>query len=324
MAVRRIGFLNSAPEAGFEALKGRFLHGLADAGFHDGKEVSIVCKWAGGNYGRLEDLARDLVREDVEIIASTGGYVAAKAAISPNVNTKNIPVLFTTGTKPVGLVFASGDSFAPGRDAGVAKGAMATGVDVSGTDHLEPRLRKFCKLVAPAPKKIALLARASDPHPDIFKLERDVWAPSLQLEVIEMSATTDDNEFARELSDKLGMAIGQGVDGLVVGGDPFFTSKRNIIVGRVNERGLRAAYPWREYVLAGGLMSYGARLADAYYKIGFYAGQLLKRIERGNADTKGLPFVIGTPEWVINGQTAIKQHVDITTSVRAEAEVIYI
>jgi len=253
-----MGFLHSVSAGGtFEPLLAAFHAGLKESGYVEGGNVTILYRWAEGHYDRLPGLAADLVKQKVMLIAATGGLVSAKAALNA---TSSIPVLFISGFDPVqeGLVTSLN------RPSG-----NATGFSVYTTELIKKRLELLRNLVPGA--KMALLL---NPRMQVAPIEeRDTRNAArdhgVDLVILKASAPSEfDQAFAS--------AVDQGVGALLVSADPFFTGQRTRIVELAARHKLPAAYPWRQYAVAGGLMSYGPRISEAYKWIGRYAGRILK------------------------------------------------
>jgi putative ABC transport system substrate-binding protein len=251
VVMKVIGFLNSASPGSFSQFADEFRKGLKNAGYIEDQDVKIVLKWANGNYDELPKLAADLVKRKVDLIAATGGAISAQAAMRA---TDTIPIIFAIGFNPTKMQFV-------GKSMGHADNA--TGVNVSTTESVPARV-KLLRQMVPNAKKIAVLLR---PDTQVFKREKEQAANE---GLIVVQATTVD-EFEKAFAS----AVKKKADALVVCADPFFTSQRKKIVALAKQYGLPAAYPFREYVEAGGLMSYGPDLTDVYRHVGEYAGKIL-------------------------------------------------
>jgi putative tryptophan/tyrosine transport system substrate-binding protein len=245
-----IGFLNSGSPGPFARLLAAFHQGLKDGGYVEGQNVVIEYRWAEGHYDRLSTLAADLVRRQVAVLAATGGtpsVLAAKAA------TTKIPILFVAAD--------------PVRDGLVASlnrpGGNLTGVSVFSAE-LAPKRLQFLRELAPKAGKIAVLTNpASMDEPDALT--------RAGLQVLTITATAES-----DLEPAFNHAVQQGVEALLVTADPFLNSRRAQIVALAARHSLPAAYPWREYVEAGGLMSYGTSLMGTYRQVGQYVSRVLK------------------------------------------------
>ena len=276
-----IGFLNSASDdAAFAKHVDAFRNGLKSNGFSEGQNVSITSRWAEGDYAKLPALAAELVKSEVDVIATTGGTVSAQAALKA---TKKLPVLFISGFDPA--------------KAGLLKFGNASGVHVSTTETVPERANALRALV-PKAGKVAVLLR---PKTFVFEREKEL-ARKAGLIVVE-AKTNKDLRPACEKAKK------QGAGALMVCADPYFTSIYKEIVSVVRELGLPAAFAWRQFVEEGGLMSFGPDLSQAYFQIGAYAGLILKGI-------KPDALRVQTPrsdnfELVVNGKTARALNIEI-------------
>ena len=253
-----VGFLNSGSPGEFAHVVAAFNQGLNEAGFVDGQNVKIEYHWAEGRYERLPDLAADLIRRRVTVIAATGGtssVIAAKAATE----SIRIPIVFIGGGDPVyqGLV----ESLS-------RPGANVTGMTVFSVDLGAKRLELLRDLV-PAAKIIGMLV-----NPTGQTAEQDVVqvaADKLGQQVRILKVSTD-----RELEAAFATAAEDRIGGLLVSGDPFFNSRRDQIVGLTTRHAIPTVFPWREYVTAGGLLSYGTSLGNTYRQAAGYVARILK------------------------------------------------
>ena len=252
-----IGFLNSAsPEAHAPKITA-FRQGLKEAGYVEGHNVAIEYRSAEGHYDRLPALAADLVRRQVaEIVAlGTPAALAAKAASS------TIPIVINVGIDPaqIGLVASFN-----------RPGGNVTGLAVLTVELAAKQLEVLHELLRTS-AAVALLVNPNTAVTEpVIKGVRDA-ARSLGLQLHILNASTEG-----EIDAAFGKLIELRAGALVVGGDPFFNSRRDQIVALAARHALPAIYEWREFVVAGGLMSYGTDLADAYRQVGIYAGKILK------------------------------------------------
>ena len=277
-----IGFLNTVARDQFVPMLTPFHQGLGEVGYVEGRNVAIEYRWAEGQYDRLPALAADLVQRKVAVIVATGGGMSARAAKS---ETATIPILFVSGADPVHLGLVESLGPVP---------RNATGVNLHTTLLAAKRL-EFLRELAPGARTVALLVNPGSPSTDIET--RDIGAATRDagLELIVLKASAD-GDFAPAFA----AAVEQRADTLLVSADPFFTSRRAQLVALAARHALPAVYPWRKFVEAGGLISYGPRLSEAYREIGRYAGRILK-----GATPSDLP--IATPrrfELVVNLRTA--------------------
>jgi putative ABC transport system substrate-binding protein len=253
-----IGFLSSRSPEESAAHAASFRRGLSDGGYVDRENVAIEYRWAKGDYGRLAELAASLARLRVDVLVAVGGSpsaVAAKAA------TATIPIVFLIGEDPakIGLVASLNQ---PGRN--------LTGVTFVTTELGAKRLEVLYEFVPNASVSAFLL----NPHFGDAVLQAQAMqaaARSLGHRLVVLQANTDAQiaaSFATLSRDRIGA--------LVVQNDAFFDSQRSQIIALASRNFIPAIYHIREFPAAGGLMSYGASLADAYRQVGVYAGRILK------------------------------------------------
>jgi putative ABC transport system substrate-binding protein len=245
-----IGFLNSGAPGTFAPLLAAFHQGLKDGGYVEGQNVLIEYRWAEGHYDRLPTLAADLVRRQVAALAATGGTLSARAA--------------KAATTTIPIVFVAADPVHDGLVASLSRpGGNVTGVSVFSAELAPKRLQLLRELVPKAGKIAALTNPASMAEPNAMT------RAGLQVPTITAKAESD-------LEAAFIHAAQQGVEALLVTADPFLNSRRTQIVALAARHCLPAAYPWREYVEAGGLMSYGTSLVGTYRQIGQYVSRILK------------------------------------------------
>ena len=251
-----IGFLSPSPPLGNPRRLPPFREGLKEVGYVEGQNVAIEYRWANGQYQRLPELADDLVRRQVTVIAATGGTSSALAAKGA---TSTIPIVFTTGDDPVqvGLVASLN-----------RPGGNATGMSMYTTDTVAKRLEVLRELV-PKAGLVGLLVNPNGAKLANQQMEDEIRLSGLRPLVFEVGAESD-------LEKAFALAAHQSVDVLLVSADPFFTIRRRKLVSLAAEHALPAAYPWREYVEVGGLMSYAPDDADVYRELGVYAGRIVK------------------------------------------------
>ena len=277
-----IGYLSSRSSDESAAFTAAFLQGLGELGYVEGQSVAIDYRWAEGKYDRLPALAADLIRHPVNAIVATGGSAPALAAKRA---TDKIPIVFITGGDPVkaGLVASLS-----------RPGGNITGVTSLATALLPKQIELLHQLV---PKAIVFgeLVNAYYPEAEYQLRELREAAAAISKKVYIVNAGT------RSEIDAAGYAfVRLGTEALVVADDPFFASSRDRIVAMAASNALPAIYPGREYVDAGGLMSYGASVMDTYRLAGVYTGRIL----RGQKPAD-LPVVQSSRlELVVNGKAA--------------------
>ena len=295
-----IGFLNEGVAKDFASRLAGFHLGLKEAGFVDGQNLIVEYRWGDDHIERLPAMAADLVQRRVTAIVATGGSNSTLAAKKA---TSLIPIVFITGSDPVRLRLVS--SLA--RPAG-----NMTGVTFFAADLIQKELGLLYK-VAPAARTVALLYNPNVPDSTRQPAEAQEAARALGLETLVMNASTDaeiDRAFATLQQRNVGV--------LVIGGDPFFGSKVRRLAALTRRHRVAAIYSRREFAEAGGLMSYGTSVEDAYREVGVYAGQILKGEKPGD-----LPVLRPTKfEFVINLKTAGLLGITIPSGVSAMADTI--
>jgi putative ABC transport system substrate-binding protein len=277
-----IGFLNIASSRPFAGFVAAFHSGLNAGGYVEGRNVAIEYRWAEGDYNRLREQAAELVRRQVTVIVAAGGTTTALVAKNA---TRTSPLLFISGANPVDEGLVSSFSRPEGN---------VTGVSVYSSELVGKRLQLLRELL-PKGARIALLG---NPTSAVYKhetkdLEQAAEIAGLQLLILEV---THESGFEAAFAS----AVRQRAGGLFVSADAFFTSKRGQIVELAARHRLAAAYPWREYAVAGGLMSYGASMPDAYRLIGEYAARILKGASPGDLPVRQPARF----ELVLNAKTA--------------------
>jgi putative ABC transport system substrate-binding protein len=277
-----IGFLNIGSAKAFASFVAAFHKGLNAGGYVEGRNVKIEYRWADGDFNRLRAHAVDLVQRQVTVIAAPGGLVSARAATDA---TRTIPVLFIAGANPIGEGLVASFN---------RPGGNATGVSVYTSALVSKRIELLREMV-PDVRKIALLFNPLTPVAQIERPDTEKVALEQGLQLMLLEA---DNE--SDFRPKFDAAVEAGVRALVVSADAFYTSRRTQLVELAASRKLPTTYPWREYVVAGGLMSYGPSIKEAYQRIGDYAARILK-----GASPAELPIQLPTIyELVINLTTA--------------------
>jgi putative tryptophan/tyrosine transport system substrate-binding protein len=277
-----IGFLNpTSPDAAADRLRG-FRQGLKDTGYVEGETVAIEYRWGEGQFDRLPALATELARRQVAVIAAIGNATAMAA----NAATKTIPIVFLATEDPVKLGLVTSLARPSGN---------ATGINFYTGELTAKRLELLHELV-PMATRVAVLVNPANAATTETTL-RDVAAPAramgLQIQVLNASTSS-------EINAVFAMFVREPPDALFVGLDPFLNSRRVQLVNLASRHALPATFSNRDNAEAGGLMSYGANIADAYRQVGVYAGRILK-----GAKPADLPVVQASKfELVINAETA--------------------
>jgi ABC-type uncharacterized transport system substrate-binding protein len=289
-AKKKLGFLSSASPNELKKPMAAFHRGLKHAGFVEGRNVGISYQWAKHDLARLPELAEKLVKAGVDVIAATGGIAAAQAAVNA---ARNAPA-----GKPVRVVFVGGFNLVdnPTRPSG-----HATGVSTSTAESLPERVQLLEKLVN-GKNVVALLSK-----PDTVFGRREAQAAG----DAPKHAASSKAELKKRFADAK-----QNRHAVVVGADAFFTANRDQIVGLAKQFKVPTAYAFREYVDAGGLMSYGPSLTNSYRRVGLYAGELLD-------GGKCADLCVLEPnrfELVINFRTAKALDIDVPVELLARAD----
>jgi ABC-type uncharacterized transport system substrate-binding protein len=253
-----IGFLGSeSPDLYADRLRA-FSEGLNEAGFGDGRNVAIEYRWAESQYDRLPALAADLVRRQVTVVVAT----TTPATLSAKAATTTIPIIFLTGTDPVEVGIVTSLSRPGGNMTGVANLTVETAAK---------QLELLHELV-PVATVIAVLVNPANPiYAETLTKNFQAAARAIGQQIRVVSAGTEsdiDTAFS-------GLAQ-QGVGALVVANDAFFNSRPNQLAVAAARQSVPVIYPYREFVAAGGLISYGSSLTDAYRRVGIYTGRILK------------------------------------------------
>jgi putative ABC transport system substrate-binding protein len=276
-----IGFLGSRGPRDDPHLLAALRRGLEEAGYVEGKNVAIEYRFAENRYDRLPALAADLVRRRVDVIAANGPAAqAAKAA------TATIPIVFTAGFDPVEIGLVASLS---------RPGGNITGVSILDVELGPKRLELLHELV-PTATIIAVLINPTDrARADIISRNMQAAARSFGLQPHVLHASTDS-----DLDTVFTSLVQLRAGGLVIGGDPFFNSRSQQLGALSVRHAVPAAFQFRPFAEAGGLMSYGADLANSYYQVGIYVSRILKGEKPAH-----LPIQRATKvELVINLKTA--------------------
>lgn len=253
-----IGFMSGRSPEDSAHLVTAFRQGLRDGGFVEGKNVAIEFRWARGQYDQLPTLAVDLISHKVAVLAAVGGDVAAATAKRA---TSTIPIIFGIGGDPVetGLV----DSFN-------RPGGNATGYTL-WTNYLEPKRIGLLHELVPGIAIMGVLLTAAAPTAARQIQEIRDAAQTIGQKLFIAKATND-----AELNAAFASLVQEGVNALLVAASAFLDTRRPQIISFAAEHRLPAIYQFREYVVSGGLISYGPRITDSYQQAGNYAARILQ------------------------------------------------
>jgi putative ABC transport system substrate-binding protein len=291
-----VGILDAASAAERTDFMAAFRQGLAEAGYVGGQNVAIEYRWAEGRFDRLPELAADLVRRRVSVIATPGTTAAALAAKAA---TATIPIVFGAGGDPVQLGLVASLN---------RPGSNATGVNFFSIELAAKRMQLLRELV-PGAKHVAVLVNPTDRSNE--STLRDVEAAVIGQQVLAFEAAT-----GREIDTAFESLARETVDALFVTGGAFFSARRVQFAVLAARYAVPASYSNREYVEAGGLMSYGPNFADTWRQVGLYTARILK-----GAQPADLPVIQPTKfELVINLNTARALRFEVPPTLLARAD----
>ena len=277
-----VGYLANATPSGFAHFVAAFRRGLGELGYVEGRTVAIEYRWAEGQHDRLPGLVADLIARRAAVIMATGGGAPAFAAKAA---TTTIPIVFTGGSDPVkaGLVASLS------RPSGNATGVVNIEVELTA------RRFELLRELVPTAALIAVLFNPTNPDAERQVVEVERAAQTLGQQISLFNARSEgefDAAFAAIVERRAGA--------LFVSGDPLFTSGRARLIALAAQYAIPASYSFRDFPLAGGLMSYGADLLDVHRQAGVYAGRILKGEKPAD-----LPVLQPTKfNFVINQKTA--------------------
>ena len=297
-AMPMIGFLNGASPVPFAFFVAAFRQGLGEAGYVEGRNVAVEYRWGEGQNDRLPALAADLVGRQVAVIAATGGNAAALAAKTA---TTKIPIVFSGGGDPVRLGLVASLS---------RPGGNATGVNMF-TSALEPKRLGLLRELVPSAALIAVLVNPNSPNfeTQLKDLQEAARAAGQQIRILHASSEG-------ELDTAFVTLTQLQAEAALIGSDPFFNSRRDHIVALAARYAIPAIYEWREFAAAGGLMSYGTDLAEAYRQVGIYTGRILKGDKPADLPVmQSIKF-----DFVINLKTAKALGLDVPPGLSARAD----
>ncbi len=292
------GLLNAGSPGPLRQQVAAFHEGLKESGYVEGQNVAVEYRWAEGQYDRLPALAADLVRRQVSVIVAGGGapvVLAAKAA------TTTIPIVFMAGADPVA--------------SGLVPSINRPGGNITGVYHfatgLEAKRLGLLHEMVPKAATIAVLVNPNYSEAENQLREVQEAAARLGVQLVVVRANTE-SDFDAAFS----TVVQQRSGALLVCASPFFNTRREQLVVLAARHALPTIYEWRDFAAAGGLVSYGTSLADAYRQAGVYADRILK-----GAKPADLPIVQSTKfEFVINLNTAKALGLTIPPGVLAIAD----
>jgi len=294
-----VGFVNARSADASAGLAAAFRMGLSETGYVDGKNVAVEYHWLDGQYDGLPAVMADLVRRRVAVIATLG---SGAAAIAAKAATATIPIVFSVAEDPVKL----------GLVASLARpGGNATGVNFFFAEVVAKRLALLHELVPRAVRVAVLLNPANGPAAETTLRDVQDAARAIGLQIQIFNAST-----SREIDAAFVSLARERADALFVAPDSLFASRRVQFTTLATRDRIPAVYGGREYVEAGGLMSYGTDFAESYRQVGVYTGDILKGEKPAD-----LPVMQPTKfEFVINAQTARALGIDVPPTLLATAD----
>jgi putative tryptophan/tyrosine transport system substrate-binding protein len=297
-AMPLIGFLSSRSPGESAGVVAAFRQGLTETGFVEGQNLTIAFRWAEGRYDRLPALAAELVSLRVAVLYAAGGppsALAAKAATSA------IPIVFSADSDPVGLGLVASLN---------RPGGNVTGMSLFASDLWAKNVELLKELV-PTASVMAYLVNPSSPNVAGYLKGAAQAASALGIDIHLLNASTE-----HELDEAFAALAKLRAGGLIVPNEPFLDSQRDRITALAARNAVPALYNLREYVVAGGLASYGPSLPDSYRRAAMYAGRILKGEKPAD-----LPVQVPTKfEFVINLKTAKTLGLDIPPTLLALAD----
>ena len=297
-AMQVVGYLSNGTSTGFAPFLRAFQQGLSETGYAENRNVAFQYRWSEGQEDRLGALAADLVRRQVAVIVATGGLhpaVVAKAA------TSTIPIVFTGGGDPVkyGLV------------ASLARpGGNATGA-INFSPVVTAKRLELLRELLPTESTIAVLLNPTDPNNEAVLREIQEAARAIGQAIHVVNAGSE-----RDFDAAFAEIVQHQASALFVIADPLYTSQRARLVGLAAQNAIPASYAFRDFPLAGGLMSYGTDLLDVHRQAGVYTGRILR-----GAKPADLPVLQPTKfNLVINRKTANSLGLEIPSKILALAD----
>jgi putative ABC transport system substrate-binding protein len=293
-----IGFINAAAQQDYKRQLAAFLKGLGETGYVEGQNVTIEYRWAEGNNDRLPALAADLVGRQVAVIAatSTPAALAAKAA------TASVPIVFEVGADPVQLGLVGNLNRPDGN---------VTGVTQTNVEMTPKRLQLLHELL-PAARVMALLVNpANEATTETTTREVLAAARALGIELHVLNAN-----IARDVEAAFTKAVELRAGGMVVSGGPFFFSQTENLAARCLQHAMPTIYQFHRFTAAGGLMSYGSEITDAYRLAGVYTGRVLKGDRPADLPVQQATKV----EFIINLRTAKALGINVPNTLIGRAD----
>jgi putative tryptophan/tyrosine transport system substrate-binding protein len=293
-----VGYLNAGSPEAFAPLVTAFRKGLSETGYVEGRNVVIEFRWANNQFERLPDLATDLVRRQVAVIAAIGGIAAALVAKAA---TTTIPIVFAVGGDPVQLGLVT----SLGRPGGNVTGVTGISAELSG------KQLGLVHQLLPQATRLAVLVNPTTPSAEAAITEVKAAASTVGMQIEVLSAAS-----SREIDAAFVTIVQKRAAALLVGSDPLFISRRVQLATLAVKHTVPAIFPFREDVEAGGLMSYGPSITDTNRQAGIYTGRILKGEKPADLPVQQAAKF----EFIINLQTARTLGIEVPPTLIALAD----
>src|SRR5262245_3067108 len=292
-----IGFLNSTAPDIFLRRASAFRQGLGELGFIERRNVAIEYRWGENQPARLPPLASDLVHRHVDVIVASGGAISARTAKRA---TSTIPIVFEIGGDPITAGLVDNLRHPDGNITGISLNAVA----------LVPRQLELLRELKPSVRTLAVLVNPNNPNSG-SRARVETAARAVGLEPMFLNVTNETGFDAPFMA-----LVERHADALLVGNDPFMINWRDKIVALASRFHLPTIFAFSDYVAAGGLISYGANIPDAYRQVGVYAGRILKGEKPAD-----LPVMLVTKfDLVVNITTACALGIELPSALLARAD----
>jgi putative ABC transport system substrate-binding protein len=293
-----IGFLGAPSAAPYARYVAAVHQGLKEVGYVEHQNVAMEYRWADSQYDRLPALAADLVSRRVAVIVPIGG---APATLAAKAATSTIPIVFNLGADPIELGLVTNLNRPGGNITGIAMMIV----------EIETKRLELLHELAPASTSLAILLNPSNAQAQTQERDAQRAARVIGRQVLVLKAGTE-----HEIEMAFAALVRERAGALLVGGDTFFASQVTLFVVLTARHAIPTIYPWRSHVDAGGLMSYGTSVLDAYRQTGVYTGRVLKGEKPGD-----LPIAQPTKfELIINLKTARAVGIAIPPTLLARAD----
>jgi putative ABC transport system substrate-binding protein len=293
-----IGFVSAASPDAFASRLRAFRQGLRETGLVEGRNVAVEYRWAGDRYDQFPGILAELLQRQVSVIVTTS-HPAARAAKAA---TRSIPIVFYVGSDPVKLGLV---------DSLHRPGGNVTGISNISGGELGPKRLELMREIVPQTGAIGLLLNAANPTSGGQAQDMQAAARRFGLQVRVLHVST-----APEIDSAFATFREQGAGAVVIGGDIFFVSLSERLAELALHHAMPAIFQFREFVAAGGLMSYGGSFTESYRQVGTYAGRIIN-----GENPADLPAQITTKvELIVNLRTARAMGIEIPQTLLARAD----